>query len=501
MVRFNCSAPPSGWARPPFDAPARYLGFRLRVAAGTTPGAWRIAGPRFAFLNLKPSGIVKEMKQEALDIVKILQDNGFVAYFAGGCVRDMLRGVEPSDFDIVTSARPEEVEKLFSQTVAIGKAFGVISVIKNNHNFQVATFRAEAGYFDQRRPSQVTFTNAEEDAKRRDFTINGLFYDPIAQKTIDFVGGAEDLKKHLVRFIGDPDERIQEDHLRLLRAIRFKITLEFQYAPETFAAVRTHALLIREVSAERIRDELSKIMASPRRAQGLVELSESQLLAQIIPEIERLKAVAQPFVYHKEGDVFVHTYLSIKALPDDTPPHLAWAVLLHDIAKPQTAQKEEGRIIFHNHAQESGKLTEEILRRLKFANFEIETIVWLVENHMKIFNLEKMRPGKRLALVLDPRFHDLIELIRADASGTYPTRLEPIKKIEEIVKEALAWKKRSESKAKHLITGEDLIKLGLAPGAQFKEILEEINDLTIADKFQTKEEARSYVKQKYLKNG
>jgi len=458
------------------------------------------AGPRFAFLNPKPSDIVKVMKKEAREIVKTLQGNGFTAYFAGGCVRDMLRGVEPTDFDIVSSARPEEIEKLFPQTVAIGKAFGVISIIRNNHNFEVATFRAEAGYFDRRRPSQVTFTNAEEDAKRRDFTINGLFYDPIAQRAIDFVNGAVDLKKHLVRFIGDPDERIKEDHLRLLRAIRFKITLGFQYAPETFAAVRTHAPLIREVSAERIRDELNKIMASPRRAQGLVELSESQLLAQIIPEVEQLKAVAQPFVYHKEGDVFVHIYLALKALSDDAPSHLAWAVLLHDIAKPQTLQKEEGRIIFHNHAQESGKLAEQILRRLKFANFEIETIVWLVENHMKIFNLEKMRPGKRLALVLDPCFHDLIELIKADASGTYPVRLEPIKKIEEIVKEALAWKKRNESKAKRLVTGDDLIKLGLTPGEQFKEILEEVNDLTIAGKFQTKDEARSYVKQKYLKN-
>ena len=441
------------------------------------------------------------MKKEAQEIVKVLQDKGFTAYFAGGCVRDMLRGVEPTDFDIVTSARPEEVEKFFPQTVAIGKAFGVINVIKNNHNFEVATFRAEAGYFDQRRPSQVTFTNAKEDAKRRDFTINGLFYDPIAQKTIDFVGGAEDLKKHLVCFVGDPDERIQEDHLRLLRAVRFKITLGFQYAPETFAAVRAHAVLIREVSAERIRDELNKIMASPRRAQGLIELSESQLLAQIVPEIEWLKAVAQPFVYHKEGDVFVHTYLSLKALPNDVPSHLAWAVLLHDIAKPQTAQKQEGRIIFHNHAQESGKLTEEILRRLKFANFEIETIVWLVKNHMKIFNLEKMRPGKRLALVLNPRFPDLIELLKADASGTYPARLGPIKKIEAIVKEALAWKKQNQSKAKRLITGDDLIALGLTPGEQFKEILEQVNDLAIADKFQTKAEARSYVKQKYLKNG
>jgi len=441
------------------------------------------------------------MKKNAQEIVKTLQDKGFTAYFAGGCVRDMLRGVEPTDFDIVSSARPDEVERLFPHTVATGKAFGVISVIKNNHNFEVASFRAKVAYSDQRHPNEIVYTSAEEDAKRRDFSINGLFYDPIAQKTIDFVDGAADLKKHLIRFIGNPDERIKEDHLRILRAIRFKVTLGFQYTPETFEAVRAHAPHIRGVSAERIRDELNKIMANPRRAQGLIELSESQLLAQIIPEIERLKAVAQPFVYHKEGDVFVHTYLALKALPDDAPSHLAWAVLLHDIAKPQTARKEQGRIIFHNHAQESGKISEQIMRRLKFANFEIETIKWLVESHMKIFNLEKMRPGKRLALVLDPRFPDLIELIKADACGTYPARLGPIKKIETTVKDALVWKKCNEGKARRLITGDDLIRLGLTPGEQFKEILEEVNDLTIAGKFRTKQDARSYIKKNYQKNG
>ena len=439
------------------------------------------------------------MKKAAREIVKKLQERGFEAYFAGGCVRDMLLGIEPLDIDIATSARPDEIEKIFEKTIPVGKQYGIIVVNMAGHNFEVATFRKEGGYFDARHPTHVTFSKAKEDAQRRDFTINGIFYDPIKNKIIDLVGGVEDIKKKTIRFIGDPKERIEEDNLRLVRAIRFKITLGFQYAQTTYDAVRKYSYLIKNVSSERIKDELDKIMASPNRSQGLIELSESGLLSYILPEVEALKGVPQPPEFHLEGDVFVHTYLALKSLPPKAPSHLGWAVLLHDIAKPLTLQKSGKRIIFHNHAQESAKLAEQILKRLKFSKFETYEICWLIENHMKIGDIAKMRPNKRLEFLLDPKFEDLIKLSLADSMGTYPIRTDLTKKLEKQVKEAKAWAQTNKKKAKRILTGDDLIKIGLPPGPEFQIILEEINDLAIEGKIKSKSQAIDFVKKKYVK--
>jgi poly(A) polymerase len=428
-----------------------------------------------------------------------LQENGFTAYFAGGYVRDLLLGIESKDIDIVTSARPEQVEKLFKKTLPIGKKFGIIIVVDGDDTFEVATFRKESDYTDNRRPGRIEFSEPEEDAKRRDFTVNGLFYDPIKKKVIDHVGGQEDIKKKTIRFIGDADERIAEDHLRLVRAIRLKIELEFQYSPETFNAVRANSSKIKDVSAERVRDELIKIMKYKNRHTALVELSESGLLAHVIPEIERLKGVPQPIEYHHEGDVFTHTYLALKSLGEEASSHLGFAVLLHDIGKPPTLTHIKGKIVFHNHAQKSAEMAKAILGRLKFPRFEIMDICWLIENHMKIGQIDKMRPSKRLDFVLDPKFTDLIALARADASGTYPVSLEFTEKLEQDVKVALEFKSKTENLKKlSLIDGDDLVKLGLEPSAKFKEILEDIEDRKVDSAISSKEQAIAYVKEKYI---
>lgn len=440
------------------------------------------------------------MLQDALQIVKTLQNAGYGAYFAGGYVRDKLLGIKSHDIDIVTSARPEEVEKLFDKTVLIAKKFGIIFVVLNGKSFEVATFRKEAGYLDARRPSEIHFTNAKEDAIRRDFTINGLFYDPIAKKTIDYIGGVEDIKKKTIRFIGDPQERISEDNLRLMRAIRFKIVLGFQYDDLTFKSVRANAALIKNVSAERIRDELNKILVSPNRHIGLIELSESGLLSFIIAELEKLKGVPQPIEFHHEGDVFTHTYLALKSLPKDAPLHLSWAVLLHDIAKPQSLIREGSRIIFHDHAKIGAQMAQKILERLKFSRLEINDICWLIGNHMKIGDIAKMRPNKAYDFLLNPRFQDLIKLTTADSMGTYPRNTSLVDELEKDVKNAKSQReKMSENKKTDFITGDDLIAQGLKPGGSFKEILEATKDAILNGEIKNKQEGIDFIKNKFLK--
>jgi poly(A) polymerase len=440
-------------------------------------------------------------KDIAKSIIKKIQDEGFEAYFAGGYVRDMLIGSEAKDIDIVTSAKPDEIEALFDKTYAIGKSFGVINVVVKDANFEIATFREESDYSDNRRPQKVSFTNAKTDALRRDFTINGLFYDPIKNKVIDYIGGIEDIKKRTIRFIGNPTKRIEEDHLRLIRAIRFKSTLNFQYDQPSFKAIRKYSSLIKSVSKERIKDELNKIITCPNRHTALIELSESKLLKYIIPEAEEMKSVPQPEEYHQEGDVFTHTYLALKALPDNSDLRLCWAVLLHDIGKPPTLIKEGGRIIFHNHAQKSAEISDEILRRLKFSKVDRGAIVFLVENHMKIAQLDNMRPGKRERLLTHPLIDDLIKLAEADQRGKIPTELDFIEKIKREVKKVRIRKEHSirENKEK-IFSGDTLVEMGFMPGPKIKEIIEDIEDLIAEGKLKDKENIKKYIKEKYAKN-
>lgn len=434
----------------------------------------------------------------ATRIVKKLRDSGFEAYFAGGCVRDTLLSRESKDFDIATSAKPPQVKALFAKSVDIGEKFGTIVVIELGQNFEVTTFRIESGYSDKRRPDNVEFTTAEEDAKRRDFTINAMFYDPIKKSLIDYVGGENDIKKNILRFVGNAQERIDEDHLRLLRAVRFKVTLGFQYSTDTYEAVRKNANLISSVAKERVRDELNLIFSSFNRHIGLVELSESGICQNIIPEVELLKGVPQPYEYHHEGDVFTHTYLALRSLAKDEASYLCWATLLHDIAKPQTLIREGGRIIFHDHAQKSAEMAKDILKRLKFPNFEIETICYLIDNHMRIGDIGKMRPFKRMNFLLDPRFPSLIELARADCMGTYPVNTTLIKMMELDRENALLEKEIAQKvkKSGNLITGDDLIAKGLEPSNKFADYLAEANDLVVDGKI-TKTEALETIAQKY----
>ncbi len=441
------------------------------------------------------------MKNSAIKIVKTLQSNGFIAYFAGGYVRDMLLGKESKDIDIVTSAKPKEIEKLFENTYSIGKKFAVINVVIEKHNFEVATFREESNYSDYRRPTEIKFSDAKHDALRRDFTINGMFYDPIKNKLIDFVGGSDDIKKRTIRFIGDPKERINEDHLRLIRAIRFKSVLNFQYDKETFEALRKYSNLITTVSAERVRDELNKIIKCPNRHTGLVELSQSGILKLIIPEIENLKSVPQPNQYHKEGDVFTHTYLALKSLSRESSLTLCWATLLHDIGKPDTIIRKSDKIIFHNHAQKSAQITESILRRLKFSLSDIKAITFLVENHMRIFQVDKMRPSKRFRFLTSLYIDDLIKLTEADQKGKIPSEMDFVRKLKKEVKEARAKQLIiTKEKREKIFSGKTLIKLGFNPSPKFKDIIENIEDLIASGELNNKKQVEDYILKNYEQN-
>src|SRR5438128_10553743 len=306
------------------------------------------------------------MEKVAREVAARLRERGHIAYFAGGCVRDMVRGLIPKDYDIVTDARPEAVQTLFPRTFAVGAHFGVIIVVENGFQFEVATFRSDDAYIDGRHPSAVHFSSPEEDAQRRDFTINGMFYDPVAEKVIDFVGGRADIDARLVRAIGDPAQRFAEDRLRMLRAVRFATVLDYQIDNKTWDALVANAPSINQISAERIRDELVRIFLSPNRVRGWELLDISGLLRAVLPELDAMKGCLQPEQFHPEGDVFEHTRLMLQLLPAKVSVPLVFAVLLHDVAKPSTATVDEtGRIRFSGHDRLGAEMTEEIMRRLR----------------------------------------------------------------------------------------------------------------------------------------
>ncbi len=430
------------------------------------------------------------MEKTALEIVKDLKDKGFETYFAGGSVRDILLGKTPKDYDIVTSAKPEEIEDILEHTIPIGKKFGVILAVKNGHNFEVATFRSDAAYTDGRRPDAVFFTDPKEDAMRRDFTINGMFYDPVAKKVLDFVGGQEDLKKKILRFIGDPHERIVEDNLRLLRAIRFKNELELDYAPGTFEAIENNAGLIQNVSAERIQEELTKILTGKNPGQAFREMSETDVLKIILPELEALKGVRQPEKYHKEGDVFEHTLESIDALPENPSKELAWAVLLHDIGKPETFSVDD-RIRFNGHAEKGAEMTGEIAKRLNFSNEMTVNVKWLVTHHMMFGGFDKMKKTRQAHWIHQPLFGELLELLRADILGTKPKDLSMYNELKGLMdkKELLL------PKPETLLTGKEIMdEFGISQGPEIGKILDVVYHAQMEEKIHTKKEALELVK-------
>lgn len=431
----------------------------------------------------------------AFKIAEALRQKGHTAYFAGGCVRDHLMQKPAQDIDIATTAHPEQVEALFPKTVPVGKQFGVILVIEGDRPYEVATFRTEGGYVDGRHPGQISFSVPEEDAKRRDFTINGLFYDPFAGKVIDYVGGVEDLKKGLIRAIGRPEERFDEDKLRLLRAIRFASSLGFEIEAGTWEAVRKFAPKISQVSPERIRDEIVKILTRPGAARGLELLSSSGLLKEILPEVEKMKGCEQQPDYHPEGDVFVHTKLLLEKLSDPTPV-LALSALFHDVGKPVTFQVKDGKIRFYEHAPIGARMTKTIMKRLRFSNDEIEQVSECVANHMKFADVRKMRSGKLKQFVVRPTFETEMELHRIDCQSSHGM-LDNYYFLKEKLKEYAA----EELKPKPFLNGHDLMGLGMKAGPEMKPLLEELYVLQLEGALKSREEALEWAKKEIQKKG
>ena len=434
------------------------------------------------------------MEKVAREIAARLRESGHIAYFAGGCVRDMVRGLTPKDYDVVTDARPEAVQTLFPRTFAVGAHFGVIIVLEKGFQFEVATFRSDDAYIDGRHPSAVHFSSPEEDAQRRDFTINGMFYDPVAEKLIDFVGGCADIDAKLVRAIGDPARRFAEDRLRMLRAVRFATVLDYQIDKNTWDALVANASSINQISAERIRDELMRIFQSPNRVRGWDLLDGSGLMRAILPELDAMKGVLQPEQFHPEGDVFVHTRLMLQMLPAEVSVSLVFAVLFHDVAKPVTGTVDKtGRIRFNEHDRIGAEMTEAIMRRLRFSGAEIEATVEMVRQHMVFKDAPKMRVAKLKRFMARSTFDEELELHRVDCESSH-RMLDNyeflLRKREEFANEPII--------PPPLVRGDDLIALGLKPGPKFGEILEAVETRQLEGSLRTREEALDWVKHEYL---
>ena len=433
------------------------------------------------------------MEKTAREIAARLRESGHIAYFAGGCVRDIVREQTPKDFDIATDAKPDIVQELFSRTYAVGAHFGVILVVENAFQFEVATFRSDDAYVDGRHPSAVHFSSPEEDAKRRDFTINGMFYDPVAEEVIDFVGGRADIAAKFVRAIGDPAQRFAEDRLRMLRAVRFATVLDYKIDNQTWEALVAKAASINEISAERIREELVRIFLSSNRTRGWDLLDSSGLMRAILPEIDAMKGCQQPEQFHPEGDVFEHTRLMLQFLPETVSVPLIFAVLLHDVAKPRTAAVDEtGRIRFNGHDRIGAEMTEEIMRRLRFSGADIAATVEMVRQHMVFKDVPKMREAKLKRFMARPTFRDELELHRVDCEGSH-RMLDNyeflLRKREEFANEPII--------PPPLVRGDDLIALGLKPGPKFGEILEAVETQQLEGKLRTHEEALEWMKREY----
>lgn len=429
------------------------------------------------------------MEATATRIVMRLREAGHEAFFAGGCVRDMLLGKSAHDIDIATSARPQEVQKLFPRTVAVGAQFGVIVVLEGGGEYQVATFRSDGAYIDGRHPDSVVFTTAEGDAQRRDFTVNGLFYDPVEKRVLDYVGGEADLKSKVLRCIGDPDARFTEDKLRLIRCVRFAAVLGFEIEASTWEALCRKAPEITVVSAERIRDELVKIFTHPSRVRGFDLLDQCGLLAVLLPEIDTLKGCEQPPEFHPEGDVFVHTRLMLSLLPEEVSAPLVFSVLLHDAGKPAAFHIDEtGRMRFNGHEGISARITERVFDRLRFSNAEKEATIVAVKNHMAFKDVQNMRVSTLKRFLARPTIDDELALHRVDCLGSHGM----------LDNYEFLFRKREEFSSEPLIpqpliTGRDLMSAGRKSGPIFKKILDAVQALQLEETLKSKEEALAWV--------
>jgi poly(A) polymerase len=421
----------------------------------------------------------------AMSLALKLREAGHKAYFAGGCVRDKLLGLDPKDFDIATSASPTEVIALFPGANEVGAHFGVVIAKNGGHPIEIATFRTDGSYGDGRRPDTVTFSTPDQDAHRRDFTINGLFEDPETGEIIDHVDGLRDLQGQVIRAIGTPSHRFREDALRLLRAVRFSTTLGFPIEPDTFTAIRENAHLLDKVSPERIRDEFSKMITSPNRRRGIELLVDTGLIAHFLPEALPLIGCDQPPEWHPEGDVYIHTCIMLEMLAPDAPLELCLATLLHDIAKPPTRTIDpDGRIRFNGHDALGAQMTLEILTRLRYPNAVIRDASHMVSRHMQFMNVQQMRKAKLKRFMSEPTFPQEMELHRVDcaSSNGFTDNYDFLHtKAEEFAHEPLI--------PPPLITGRDLIARGLKPSPRFKEILDEIETEQLENRLSSREEA------------
>jgi poly(A) polymerase len=446
------------------------------------------------------------LKEFATSIIKTLGEQGFQAYLVGGCVRDLLLHREPADYDIATSATPEQVMEIFPETYAVGAQFGVVLVPppdepKNEdenaspkaHAIEVATFRSDLGYSDGRRPDEVHFSqDPREDVARRDFTINGLMLDPASGEVLDFVGGRKDLEAGIIRAIGDPEQRFAEDKLRVLRAVRFAARFEYAIAPETLTAIQRHAHEIHVVSRERVRDELTKMLTEGHARRACLLLDESGLLTQVLPEISAMKGVQQPPEFHPEGDVFVHTLLLLKNLPYPCPSTLAWGALLHDVGKPATFRVAPDRIRFDDHVDVGVKIAEEICARLRFSNDDTKQVLALVDNHMRFGHATRMKESTLKKFLRMPAFDEHLALHRADSLASHRNL-----STYNFIREKLAQIPPEKIRPVPLITGDDLIAAGYAPGPRFREILDAVEDAQLEGQLGSQEAALEFVKRAF----
>lgn len=456
-------------------------------------------------ISFKIGRKLTEEESAALAVAKKLQDSGFETYWAGGAVRDELLGLEAHevhDIDIATVAKPEEIKKIFPDSYDRGKAFGVVAARYGEFEFEITTFRKDIGIFDHRRPEKIEFSSAKLDAGRRDFTINGLFYDPVKAEIIDFVGGIKDLKTKTIRFIGEPAERIKEDYLRMLRAARFSCKLNFAIEKISAEEIKKNAPEIGQISAERLREELGKILLCRRRDEGILALDRLGLLKELLPEVVALKNISQPKEFHSEGDVFTHTLLALKNIGATDNEPLVWAVLLHDIAKPATIgyRSKIGKtsITFFEHDAESVKMATEILGRLKFSHHFINATTWAIGQHMRIVNAFRgMSQRKQEKLFSDPNIQLLLDLTKADLSAS----LRPDGKTEmKLYEDAVNLKEKFEREASieekeqakkfSLVTGYDIMKILKIPaGPKIGQIKSQIEQQYLDGKINTRQEA------------
>jgi poly(A) polymerase len=441
-------------------------------------------------------------------IVQTLRQKGFQAYLAGGCVRDLLLGREPKDYDVATDATPEQVMEIFPETYAVGAQFGVVLVPAPERDaaskvsaegsskslaVEVATFRSDIGYSDGRHPDEVRFSrDPPEDVARRDFTINGMLLDPVSGEVLDFVGGRKDLEAGIIRTIGDPEQRFNEDKLRMLRAVRFAARFEYTIEPATSSAMHKLADQIQVVSRERVRDELTRMLTEGHARRAFLLLDESGLLKPVLPEISAMKGVEQPPEFHPEGDVFVHTLLLLDNLPNPCPLTLAWGALLHDVGKPATFRVAPDRIRFDSHVEVGVKMAEAICRRLRFSNDENEQILALVDNHMRFGDVGRMKESTLKKFLRMPAFDEHLALHRADCLASHRNL-----STYEFIQQKRAEIPAETMRPSPLITGDDLIAAGHIPGPRFREILSAVEDAQLEGRLPSRDAALEFVRREF----